>query len=367
MRRRVVIVYNEPYPSRYDTRGEEKAVVGVLQAVAAVHQALLELGYHVTRVPLAPPLKQAIKKLRSLNVDFVFNLFEGFCGYPETEALVPEALSELGIPCTGCPGTVLRLALDKVKTKVMLQAAGIPTPDFQLLNPHMLHMFQLSYPCIVKPRGEDASHGVTEESVVSNFALLEKQVRVVSDSYGGGALVEEFIDGREFNATVLGNSQCTVLPVSEIVYSLPSEMPKVLTFAAKWEADSLYFQATRAVCPAKIEAEEQERINQTALAAFRLLGCQGYARVDMRLDKEGRLNVLEVNPNPDISPGTGAARQAEATGMTYTQFVEKIVQLALEREYHENQDPSHAKKRQTSLDENIAEYTRIQAVRGGGG
>lgn len=362
MRIRVAIIYNEPYPSRYDTTGEAKAVLGVLNAVAAVHQALLELGYDVIRVPLTPPLEQARRRLNSLDADLVFNLFEGFCGYPETEALVPEALSELGIPSTGCPGTVIRLALDKAKVKVILKATGIPTPDFQLLNPQTLHMFRLNYPCIVKPRGEDASHGLTIESVVSNFASLEKQVTVISESYDGGTLVEEFIDGREFNATVLGNSQCNVLPVSEIVYSLPSETPRILTFAAKWEPDSPYFQATKAACPAKTEAKERKHISETALVAFRLLGCQGYARVDMRMDKEGQLNVIEVNPNPDISPDSGAVRQAEEAGMTYTQFIEKIVKLALEKEYHDNQDPSYVKKRQASLDANTAEYTRIQAV-----
>jgi D-alanine-D-alanine ligase len=337
-------------------------VLGVLDAVTAVHQALLEIGHQVTRVPLAPPLKSTRGKLSSLDVDLVFNLFEGFCGSPETEAIVPEALSELGIPFTGCPDTALRLALDKARGKVLLKAAGIPTPDFQLLNPQIMHMFQLGYPCIVKPRSEDASHGLSEASVVTNSVSLGKQVQLISASYHGGALVEEFIDGREFNATVLGNSQGTVLPVSEIVYSLPSEKPRVLTFTAKWEPDSLYFQGTRAVCPAEISADERESINQIALAAFRLLGCQGYARVDMRVDKDGQLNVIEVNPNPDISPDSGAARQAGAAAMNYTQFIEKIVKLALEKEYRDHQDTPHVKERQASLNGNTAGYARVQAV-----
>jgi D-alanine-D-alanine ligase len=359
MRKRVAVVYNEPCPSRYDSTGEEKAVLGVLDAVTAVHQALLEIGCQVTCVPLAPPLQSTRGKISSLDADLVFNLFEGFCGHPETEAIVPEALSEVGIPFTGCPGTALRLALDKAKLKVLLQAAGIPTPDFQLLNPQTPHMFRLGYPCIVKPRSEDASHGLSEASVATDLVSLEKQVRLISTSYGGGAIVEEFIDGREFNATVLGNSPGTVLPVSEIVYALPSEKPRILTFAAKWEPDSLYFQGTRAVCPTEISTDERESINQIALASFHLLGCQGYARVDMRMDKEGSLNVIEVNPNPDISPDAGAARQAEAAGMTYTQFIEKIVKLALENEYHERQDTPHVKKRQASLDGNTAEYARV--------
>jgi len=137
-------------------------------------------------------------------------------------------------------------------------------------------------------------------------------------------------------------------------------MPKILTFDAKWQPGSLYFQSTKVVCPAEIETVEREHIAQTTLTVFRLLGCRGYARVDMRQDEEGQLNVMEVNPNPEISPGSGAARQAEASGMTYSQFIEKIVQLALEKEYHDHQDTPDDKKGQTSLDENTAPYARVQ-------
>jgi len=329
---RIALVYNEPQKSRYEAVGEYNAVLAVLEAVDAVHQALLKLDFDVTLVSLVPPLEQAEKELRDLDTDLVFNLFEGFCDYPETEAVVPEILSELGIPFTGCPGPVLRLALDKAKTKLILKAAGIKTPDFQLLNSETMSTFRLGYPCIVKPRCDDASNGLSAESVVNDFSSLERQVSVICDSHGGNALVAKFLPGREFNATVMGNSEFTVLPVSEIVYSLPPGMPEILTFDAKWEDDSPYFEGTKPVCPAEIKAEEQQRIAETITTVYRLLGCQGYARADMRLDHEGQLNVIEVNPNPDISPGTGAARQAEAAGMTYTQFIGKIVQLALHGE-----------------------------------
>jgi D-alanine-D-alanine ligase len=362
VRERIAIVYNEPIPSRYDTVGEGKAVNGVLDAVAAVRRSLLELDCKVTCLPLAPPMERVRKTIGSLDVDLVFNLFEGFCGQPETEAMVPEYLEGIGIPFTGCPAAALGLCLDKARVKVLLQAAGIPTPDFQLLSPDTMHMFRLGYPCIVKPRSEDASHGLSEASVVTDSASLKKQVRLISASYGGGAIVEEFINGREFNATVMGNSQCTVLPVSEITYSLPPEMPEILAFSAKWEPDSPYYRGTGVVCPAGISADEQESINYIALAVFRLLGCRGYARVDMRMDKEGRLNVIEVNPNPDISPDAGAVRQAKATGMSYTKFIDKMVRLALEKEDDDSQNSPYAAKRQASPDENITGYARVQAV-----
>jgi D-alanine-D-alanine ligase len=171
---------------------------------------------------------------------------------------------------------------------------------------------------------------VSEESVVKNLDQLTKQVTKISQLFRGDTLVEEFLEGREFNVTVLGNNEPITLPVAEMVYYLPPELPKLLTFAAKWHEESLYYKGTRATCPAEIGEQEREQISQTALTAFKLLGCRGYARVDMRLDAEEVPNVLEVNPNPDISPGYGAARQAKAAGLTYSQLIEKIVMFALE-------------------------------------
>jgi D-alanine-D-alanine ligase len=355
----IAIVYNEPNLLRDDRTHEQKAVVGVLEAVEAVRTSIIELGYEVILLPLVPPFEEARGKLESLEVTLVFNLFEGFYDEPETEALVPEVLTKLGIPFTGCQAPVLKLGLDKAKVKVLLQKAGIPTADFQLLNPKTLHTFRLDYPCIVKPRADDASNGITADSVVDDFPSLARQVKVISGSYGGSALVERFIGGSEYNATVMGNSEFVVLPVSEIVYSLSPGLPRILNFEAKWDEESAYFRGTKVVCPAEIEPRERERIAETALAAYKLLGCSGYARVDMRMDEAGRLNVMEVNPNPDISPGTGAARQALAAGMNYTQFVERIIQLALEKKDYDRQYPPHGRRGQTGADANTPEYARI--------
>lgn len=328
---RVAIIYNEPIPSRYSDMGEEKAELGVLDEVMPVHQALMDLGYAVELIPLSPPLEQVWEKLKVLNTDLVYNLFEGFDGCPETEAIVANMLAELGLPYTGCPSTVLSLALDKARMKALLEASGLATPLYQVLTPETVSQFYLSYPCIIKPCAEDASHGLSEESVVVDFAALERQVREVSQHFGGRALVEEYVDGREFNVTVLGSDMPVVLPVAEIIYSLPPEKPRILTFSAKWEPESLYFESSRPVCPAEIDDETRQRIARAALSAFTLLGCSGYIRVDLRLGADGVPTIIEVNPNPDVSPEYGAAGQARAAGMSYAQFIERIVQLALER------------------------------------
>ncbi len=330
MRPKIALIHNQPETDKYAAAGEAKAIVGVFEAVSAVSDALTALSYPVTLVPLLPPLDLALDKLRDLDCKVVFNLFEGFEGRPETEAEVARALADLGFAFTGCPCGALSLALHKGRSKDILADAAIRTPRHQVLTPETASRFRLSYPCIVKPCQEDASHGLSEESVVRDSASLKKQVERMCTTYGGTALVEEFVGGREFNVTVMGNEELDVLPVSEIEYSLPDSMPRILTFEAKWEPDSVYFQHTRAVCPGNVSPELERNIREIACQSFKLLGCKGYARVDLRLDHESRLMVLEVNPNPDISPGTGAARQAMASGMTYNEFVEKIVKLALE-------------------------------------
>ncbi len=360
MPKNAAIIYNELSEGRYTRLGEEKAVLGVIDSVKAVHRALVKLGYKVVRTPLSPPLEKALETLRSLKVDLIFNLFEGFFDSPETEAAVANMLPPLGIPYTGCSGAILALALDKARTKALLTADGIRTPKYQVLTPDTVSSFQLSYPCIVKPGGEDASHGVSGDSVVHDPAALKRQVAKISELYGGRALVEEFVDGREFNITVMGTRELSVLPISEIVFSLPPGMPRILTFDAKWEPKTPYFAGTKAICPAEITSALGDEIGNIARKAFRLLDGSGYARVDFRVDSEGRPNVIEVNPNPDISPGTGAARQSKASGMTYSQFVEKLIQLAIEREQGGGRYSSDDGRGQAGGNADTARNTPIQ-------
>ncbi|MCJ7515234.1 MAG: ATP-grasp domain-containing protein [Dehalococcoidia bacterium] len=331
MRPKIAIIYNAPNPDLYGTDVEKKASLTILDSVNAVYQALVESGYPAVRFPLLPPLESAKESLKQLETDIVFNLFEGFDGCPETEPDLTNFLDELGLTYTGCPANALSFGLDKIKTKARLAAMGTETPRYQMLDPKTTSLFHLSYPCIVKPYTEDGSNGISEESVVHDFASLERQVTTISRLFGKRVLVEEFIDGREFNTTVLGTNPPKALPISEIAYSLPPELPRILTFSAKWDPQSVYYRGTKAVCPAEVDTELQERITQTALLSFRLLGSRGYVRVDFRLDSEEKLKVIELNPNPDISPDAGAALQAKAAGLSYSQFIEQIVQLALPR------------------------------------
>ncbi len=327
---KVAIIYNDPFTEPQDYCGEEEAIIGVLEEVVAVKKAILELGHVVEKVPLRPPLETVPAALDNIKADVIFNLFEGFEDLPHSEPVVARMMEENGLRFTGNPSHVLALTLDKADFKAVLHAAGVSTPSFQVLTPDSVNSFNLVFPCIVKPRDEDASHGLSAENIVWNKEQLGLQVARISGRFRGYALVEEFIDGREFNSSILGNSEHEVVEISEITYSLPPGLPRILTFESKWFEETDYYKGTGVCCPAEISRELREAITAIVRSSCRAAGCRGYARVDMRQAGDGSIKVLEVNANPDITPELGIARQAAARGMAYTELIQKIIDLALE-------------------------------------
>jgi len=326
---KIGIVYNNPIPGNLHNLGESDAVLGVLEAVANVKKVVDELGYEVQILPLSPPMASAKSELRGLKADLVFNLFEGFDDTPGSEADMARVMEQMGFRFTGSPSRALALAQNKSEEKTFLRKHGVPTPDWQVITPETLAQFHLVFPCIIKPMGEHASHGISEESVVYDQAALEKRVKYIQQSYHCASLVEEYIDGREFSALVVGNESPRLFPVEEIIFSLPHSKPHILTYAAKWVPEDEYFIHTKTKCPAELTPAELKRIEEIALLSFKSFGCRGYARVDMRQRQNGDILVLEVNPNPDISSEGGARLQAEVAGMEYPVFIREIIKLAM--------------------------------------
>jgi D-alanine-D-alanine ligase len=327
MRPGIAIIWNEEDQPHHANEHENVAVISVKYAVSAVEQALAELGFQPLLTPLSQPMEDAIKIIHTIKSPLVFNLFEGFGGLPETEIEAAHALNALGVPYTGNPPAVLSLGLDKAQAKECFNKFDIPTPAFQVFSSCSLQDFNLKYPVIAKPSREDASHGIYADNVANNIIALESVIRRLLTTSKSPVLVEEYIDGKEFNATVLGGH---VLPISEIVYSLPSELPHILTFESKWDPESIYFKNTQVICPARISPTDEKKIKKLAIRAFKACGCKGYGRVDIRQDSDGNYYVLEINPNPDISPDAGCARQASAAGLTYTELIKIIIEQALD-------------------------------------
>ncbi|MCX6012477.1 MAG: ATP-grasp domain-containing protein, partial [Chloroflexi bacterium] len=166
------------------------------------------------------------------------------------------------------------------------------------------------------------------KSVVKTIKQLKKQVDYIWTSYEHPSIVEEFLPGREFRVFVIGNNRLQVLPPEEIIYELPPGKPQILTYFAKWVPGHEYFTGTREVCPAKIDADLAKELNTLAKRSYRALKCHGYASIDMRQDKTGKLMVIEVNPNTDISANGSAMYPVQEAGIEYHMFIKKVINLA---------------------------------------
>src|SRR5512135_738596 len=326
----IAIVFNayEPRPTATGERLSEESVAEMAQQA---HDAVRSIGVEATLIPLQRSLLNFLGRIKELNPGILINLVEGYYGRPQWEANVAGIFELLGLRFTGNAAKTLALCQDTFKAKAVLKAAGLPTPPAQLMHEGG-EPLELRFPLIVKPNAEDASLGIYPDSVVRDEESLRRQVRRCLDNYKQPVLVEAFIDGREFNVSVMENGAIVPLPVSEIDFSaMPKDMPKILGYEAKWFEDNPLYQKTPPVCPAPIDEELRGRLQGLAAAAFRTMGCRDYARVDFRMDGKGRPFILEVNPNPDISTNAGYARALKAAGIEYAAFWGAMVGNALKR------------------------------------
>lgn len=327
-----VIIFNEiGSPARDDDFWTEETV---LDTAKAVQGALRKLGYRPHLLPVSSDPGRFLQQLKQQNPEFVFNLCEELDDRSELEMCVASLLELVQIPYTGSPPVTLGLALNKCKVKQILLAHGIPTPTYWVFPVHEPGpLEEVRYPAIVKPMSEDASVGIIGASVVHCLQELAAQVQYVHRRFRQAALVEDFIDGRELNVAILGDDGDEVaLPISEIVFQeLPQGLPRIVNFEAKWVTDSPYYRSTIPVCPAPLKKSLEREIKRMALEVYREIGCRDYARVDFRLASDQSPYVLEVNPNPDLSPQAGLARSAAASGLSYPQLISKIVEFTRER------------------------------------
>jgi D-alanine-D-alanine ligase len=267
--------------------------------------------------------------------DVVFNLCDdGFRGDYTLEPHVAIMFDILDVPYTGNNYFTIALCQNKARAKDILTYNNVLTPKFQVftsaerkLNP------ELKFPMIVKPIREDGSIGIRERSVVDSEEQLKEEIDHIINFYDQEALVEEFIDGREFTVSLIGNKRPIVLPVAEIDFTeMPKHLPRIVSYRAKWVKQSIAYKKSPVICPANIDEKMKKLIEETARKCYKIFGCRGYARIDFRYDeKEKKLYVLEINPNPDLSGEFETAKAALAADMTYSDLILKIVGFALEK------------------------------------
>ncbi|HJW96804.1 MAG TPA: ATP-grasp domain-containing protein [archaeon] len=326
--------------SKGETDSEEppdaQAEFDAPETINAIRSALESLGHEVVMVEAD---HDAFSRLREAGPDMVFNYAEGLKGECR-ESQIPIFCEMLGIPYTGSGPLTLAIALDKARTKEVLSFHGIPTPEFQVFRKADEPLkSSLDFPLIVKPNGEGSSKGITNDCLVRDEGQLRKKLEQMIGTYRQPAIAEEFLEGREFTVSLLGNGSPEVLPIVEVCFDdLPEGINKFDSFEAKWIYDdpsSGKHVENMVRCPAEIPEDLEKEIKRMCLEAYKALGCRDFCRIDMRLDSKGVPNIIELNPIagliPDPKENSRFPKSCYAAGMTYGQIIGRILEEARKR------------------------------------
>ncbi|MGE0352449.1 MAG: hypothetical protein AB7I33_13415 [Gemmatimonadales bacterium] len=313
----------------FDPGGEhwdKKDIAAVVDGAKVIRRHIRRLGHEATLVPIRPNDWRYISRIR--RCDLVFNLCEGLDGHSRYEDWVVGTLELTGVPYTGCRPWATSVCHRKHMANVLLAANGIPVPRSALAKRNQIPD-GLAFPVIVKPANEDASLGIDNGAVCTSIDDLKRRIALMSEQYDS-VMVQEFVDGREFNVGFVGK---TMLPLSEISFAdMPEGYWHIVSYAAKWDEGSPEDRGTIPQCPARVPEDLARKLTSVARAAWEMLcESEGYGRVDLRVDRSGQVAVIEVNPNPDISEDAGLARMAQAYGWDYTELTNRVMNEALER------------------------------------
>ena len=330
-RKRVAVLYTPVEESLIGVTGRMRVDMDLAVNAQEVAAALSSLGHEARCLAFGSDPAGLAASLRDDGTEAAFNLCECPLNSAQKEAHGATFLELMGLPYTGNGPFPLAVCNDKGLTKRILSSYGIPTPAWRVCEAVPRGRCGLSFPVVVKPAREDGSAGITEESVVDSERAFRERVADVVGKYRQEALVEEYVGGREFNVAILGNGTARdphrTLSPAELVYRNPKW--RVCGFESKWDPSHPAYEEIAPECPARIPASLAKRLAGTALACARAFGLCGYSRVDFRMNRRGKLFVLEVNPNPDIGSTAGLARAARAAGLTHEALVGEVLRLGV--------------------------------------
>ncbi|MEW6568060.1 MAG: hypothetical protein AB1449_07820 [Chloroflexota bacterium] len=310
-----------------DPTWEPKDIEEVQAEAGALEAALSEVGHPVTNVAVSHADLPAVLSPFDPDEYVVFNCCEALPDIPRSDVIVAHTLSKMNFTYTGSTPEVIALSWDKERVKRLLNHFGLPTPEWRIYTTSDVTDWKC-FPAIVKPALEHSSYGVTSEAVVLNPRELRQRVEYVLDEYGEPALVEDFIDGREFLVSLWGDGIVQMLPPAEMDYGAFSDVhQRLYTYEAKFDIESDAFNNIEMLMPASLSDPEYRLLEKTAQAVYRACLCRDYARIDCRL-RDGRFYVLDVNPNPMIAEETSMTSAAEACGFSYGDMASYLVNFA---------------------------------------
>jgi D-alanine-D-alanine ligase len=318
------------------------------KTLQAIREAITSYGHEVVDLEATSDLPI---QLASAPVDVVFNIAEGFKGR-NRESQVPALLELLDIPYTGSDPAALSVSLDKALAKRMVRTHGILTPGYLVMQTGKERLpKELGFPLIVKPVAEGTSKGVTKKSVVRDEAELRDVAREMIGKYRQAALAEEYISGREFTVGLLGERRPRVLPPMEIVFLDQADPTPIYSFEMKQDwSDQIRYEV-----PARLTERELDRLEKAARECFAALGCRDVARIDFRMDADGRIFFIETNPLPGLAPGwSDLVLIAQAAGIDYRGLIGEILSFAIRRYQERERERERARRAQLAASRDAA-------------
>jgi D-alanine-D-alanine ligase len=298
-----------------------------------IFEALEKLG-HEPSFYVLDGRQQSLLGLAKCGADLIFNITESYAGDNTKEMQVTAFLDMLDTPYTGAGPHANVLAQDKSIAKKMFAFYGIQSPYFATAYRGTIdHAHDIAFPLIVKPTSEDGSIGIDAAAVVTSVKELMERLSYIQTEFDSPALIEEYIEGREIYASILGSYENPqALPLVEIDLSkLPKGMPKIASQEVKFEKDTEAYKLTKSGIAEDLDEETVTRLTETAIKAYRAVRLRDYGRIDMRLSSKGEVYVIEANPNPWLSSAQEFFMAAKKSGLSYTQMIGEIVDLAMAR------------------------------------
>jgi D-alanine-D-alanine ligase len=298
----------------------------------SVTRALEALGHEVRVLGGADDLTHLREIITEWRPHVAVNLMEEFGGAGYYVPYVLGYLELMRVPFTGCNPTGLMLADDKELMKKLLRYHRIPAPDFAVFarGRRVRRPRRLGFPLIVKSATAHGSVGIAQASLVTSDEKLAERVEFIHDHVQTDAMAEQYIEGRELYLGMLGNRRLETFPVWEMYFeNLAEGAPRIATARVKWDQN---YQAQRGITTgpaANLPDGTAPRITRLCRRVYRMLGLSGYARMDFRLAEDGRLFLLEPNPNPDLSDDEDFADAAAAAGMDYQKLIRRVLSLGI--------------------------------------
>ncbi|MGH0029004.1 MAG: D-alanine--D-alanine ligase family protein [Myxococcota bacterium] len=328
-RLRVLVLTHRDLYARDSTEGLTEAQVLPWRTEFHVVRGLETLGHRVVQLGLHESLAPLHAEIAHFEPHVVFNLLAELRGQGGYEPFVIAALETTGVPFTGCNAEGNLLSRDKALAKTLLAAHDVPVPAFAVFERGARAIdTDLPFPLIVKPAAESGSEGVSRASVVRSRTALRRRVAAVHERFGD-AVAERYVEGRELTVPLLGNHRPRCLPVWETFFDrLPEGAPRIATSRLKWNLDHRRALGVHSG-PAKLRPAVRRRVEGAARTAWRVLRLSSSARIDFRLDGEGRPFLIDVNAAPDFDFEEDFARSAKHAGMPPLDLLQRLLDLAL--------------------------------------